>query len=181
MNEWVKAIHTKSGIVETAIAVRFREVLSLQILSKDLAFHPSMTSADIRKAIDANEPAPILPKPWPPNETDTPIGMRLAALIKMKSVMAVRTSMGRMGSKMIRDEIKRTHASMDPDLQDSSHTQITATVALLESGEIVYEFVHPSIGHLPLDTQTNAGEATIDYGRSMIILGLEQEIEVLRR
>ena len=180
MNDWVYAIQSPTGVVQTTVVARFREIVSLRILSSDLIFNPSLQPGTIQAAIKVNDPERFLSQPWPPVDVTTEQGMRIATLLKMKAVVAVRTGLSQAAAAVIRAKVDHDFPAMDPNLQDGAHTRIVSTVSMLETGTIMYNFTHPRRGSLPLDEAENSGEDTISYVKLMTVLGLEQALEEAR-
>ena len=172
MNDWVYA---PPGEVQTTVVAIFREVVSFRILSSELVFNPSLQPDTIRAAIKVNDPERFLSQPWPPADVTTEQGIRIATLLKMKAVVAVRTGLSQASAAAIRAKVAHDFPAMDPALQDDTHRRVVSTVSMLETGTILYGFTYPESRSLPLDE--NSVEDTISYVKLMTVLGLEQALE----
>ncbi|WP_263417567.1 hypothetical protein [Terriglobus albidus] len=175
MTDWVYAIQSPTGVVQTTVVARFREIVSLRILSSELVFNPSLQPGTIQAAIKVNDPERFLSQPWPPLDISTEQGIRIATLLKMKAIVAVRTGLSQATAAVIQAKVAHDFPAMDPALQDDTHRRVVSTVSMLETGTILYGFTYPQSGSLPLDG--NSVEDTISYVKLMTILGLEQALE----
>lgn len=179
MSEWAKAMQTPTGSVVTTIVAMFRAVVSLRIISADLIFNPSLSKDVVRRAVNVNEPRRFLPQPWPPVDTTISSGLKIATLQKMKSLISFKYGLQSASSADVQAKLAKDYPMVNPDDQASGNTLFAATTSLIETGDVLFGFHHPSGGQFPLDSLAESGTATIDYVTQMVSFALAQELENL--
>jgi len=112
-----------------------------------------------------------------PVDTTLASGLKMATLLKMKSLISFRYGLQSASSADIQSKIAKNYPAVDPDGQASDTTLFTATTSLTETGGVVFGFHHPSGGRFPLDTFAEPGTAMIDY--VLASFSLAQELETL--
>ena len=178
-SEWTKAMQTPIGPVVTTMVARFRAVISIQIISVDLQFNPTLQQEEISRAISVNNPKRFLPQPWPPVDVGTLGGLQVAALTKMKALVPIRYGLQSKSSTEIKKHITEKFPTMANIAQQPEHTLIEACTTITEAGDVLFEYHHPEEGHLPIDDFENPGAATIDYVTQMMTLALAQQLEAI--
>jgi hypothetical protein len=172
-------MNTPTGPIVITFVAMFRAVVSLQLISADFMFNSALSRDAWQRAVNVNRPHQLLPQPWPPVDTGRADGLRIGALLKMKSLLSLPHANQIASSADIQERIARRYPSVHPEEQASDSTLFNAHVELDEKGAVTSGFTYPRTGQFPeLDSPPDAEAGSIDYVTQMILFAITRELEI---